>query len=146
MSDQHKRAIREAFRMPTPISVRIAVDHFLVDGDAVPVLTGRLLRTQFLRKLVQHGALACYAPDGAESTEGVYCDDCRHPRCRPYLRLYLDRGAVHLVLDLGPASARNLLALEDDLVADGLHLEHCPLRLTVTPRGSWGEVRFQRFP
>lgn len=146
MRDHDKFAIREAFRMPTPIFVRVAADHFIVDGEAVSILTGRLLRTQFLRKLFQRGALVCHAPDGVESTDGIYCDSCRHPRCRPYLRLYLDRGAVHLVLDLGPASARNFLAFEDDLVAEGLHLQHWPLRLTVTPRGSWGEVRFQRFP
>lgn len=146
MRDDDKQAIRTAFLMPTPIFVRVATDHFVVAGEPVAVLTGRFLRTQLLRKLFQRGALVCYAPDGVESTDAIYCDGCRHPRCRPYLRVYLDRGQVHLVLDLSPASARNFLALEDDVAAEGLRLEHCPLRLTVTPRGSWGEVRFKRFP
>jgi hypothetical protein len=50
---------------------------------------------------------------------------------------------VHL-LELGPSSARNLIAIEDAAFRHQAQLWDWPLRLTIENREHWGEVRFQR--
>lgn len=146
MTPDRSRAIREAFRLPTPVLVHVAAGDLVVAGKRESALIGRIIHVQLRRRLVQWGRVNCESPDGIEARDGTLCDECRHPQCRPRLRIYIDRGATHWVLDLGRASARNLLVLEDAIVADGLRLEDCPLRLTVVPRSAPSEVRFERFP
>ena len=146
MTTDRARAIRKAFHLPTLILVSIVDEHFIVAGERKSELTGRILRLQLRRRLVQWGRVNCESPDGIEAHDGTPCDECRHPQCRPRLRIDIDRGAEHWVLDLGAASARNLLVLEDAMAAEGLRLDGCPLRLTVCQRRGRSEIRFERFP
>jgi hypothetical protein len=139
-----KAAIRRAFLLPTQLLVRVNTHGFVVADETVTELSGRLHQVRLIRKLFENGTLACDSPDGIEARNGTLCDECRHPRCRPQLRIVLDRGAVHYLLDVNATSARNLLALEDELAAEGLRIEDCPVKLTVVPRGHWPEVRFER--
>jgi hypothetical protein len=136
-----KAAIRRAFLLPTQLLARVTTQGFVVADEQV---TARLQQVRLVRKLFENGALACDSPDGIEARNGTLCDQCRHPRCRPQLRIVLDRGAVHYLLDVNATSARNLLALEDELATEGLSIEGYPVKLTVVSRGHWPEVRFAR--
>jgi len=135
---------RRAFTPPTTRLVRITRDGFLIEGHPLPELAGRVARTSLLRKLFDDGRLLCHSPDGLHAHNGTPCNHCRHPRCRPHLRLHLAQESTRYILDLPPTSARNLLALEDQALASGLPLHSWTLRLTVRNRGDWGEVAFQR--
>jgi hypothetical protein len=139
-----KAAIRQAFLLPTQFLARVTTQGFLVDDQPVAELSGRLHQLRLVRKLFANGALACDSPDGVEARNATLGDPCRHPRCRPPLRIVLDRGTVHYLLDVNATSARNLLALEDELATEGIPIEGCPLKLTVVSRGHWPEVRFHR--
>lgn len=143
MSDP-RAAIRRAFLLPTQLLVRVNPHGFVVADETVTELSGRLHQVRLIRKLFENGTLVCDSADGVEARNGTMCDACRHPRCRPQLRIVLDRGAVHYLLDVNATSARNLIALEDELTAEGLRIEDCPVKLTVVPRGHWPEVRFER--
>ena len=137
-------AIRRAFLLPTQILVRVTTQGFVVADEKVTELSGRLQQVRLIRKLFEDGTLVCDSPDGFEARNGTLCDECRHPRCRPQLRFVLDRGAIHYLLDINATSARNLIALEDELTAEGLRIEDCPVTLRIVSHGHWPEVRFDR--
>jgi len=139
-----KAEIRRAFLLPTQLLVRVNTQGFVVADEMVAELSGRLQQVRLIRKLFQDGALACDSPDGIEARNGTLCEQCRHPRCRPQLRIVLERGSLHYLLDLNATSARNLIALEDELAAEGLRIEDCPVTLRIVSRGHWPEVRFER--
>lgn len=139
-----KAAIRRAFLLPTQLLVRVNTQGFVVADEMVTEISGRLHQVRLIRKLFENATLVCDSSDGIEARNGTLCDECRHPRCRPQLRVVLDRGPVHYLLDVNATSARNLIALEDALTAEGVRIEDCPVKLTVVPRGHWPEVRFGR--
>ena len=125
----------------TPRGLRL-----LPTEEVVDALEGHVISHKPQRKLFLEGILACHSDDAVTAKDGKRCQDCLHPLCRPQLRLRLADRHAHYVLDLAVTSARNLLALEDALRAQGLRLTDVPLRLTVTDRGHYGEVAFERRP
>jgi hypothetical protein len=137
-------SLRRAFDPPTWLFVRVAADGFHVDGKTRQELVGRIFRTELRRKLFKDGELACESRDGITGKDDIRCDDCRHPRCRPMLRVALAAGSVRYVLDLASRSAQNLFALEDLADEEDLELEDLVVRVTVTSHDSWGEVCFER--
>lgn len=125
----------------TPRGLRI-----LPTEETIEALEGHVISHGPRRKLFLEGILACHSDDAVTAKDGKRCQDCLHPLCRPQIRLRLATREAHYVLDLAVTSAKNLLALEEDLRAQGLRLMDVRLRLTVTARGHYGEVAFERLP
>jgi len=136
------RDVRDAFR-PTPrVLARVTPRGFAIEGREVRTIDGRVTRLGLVRKLFKDSALVCSSKDGVRAKDGTLCDECRHPRCQPQLRVELQAGDRTLLLDLAFSSARNLLALRDRVDPEGVALDDVPLRLSVVDRGKWGEVVF----
>lgn len=112
----------------------------------VEALEGHVISMRPPRKLVLEGLLAWPSDAAVTAKDGKRCHDCLHPLCRPQFRLRLADRHAHYVLDLAVTSAKNLVALEEILRAQGLRLMAARLRLTVTDRGLCGEVAFERLP
>lgn len=137
--------LRQAFRKPTYLSVRITPQGFDVADSHYDHLQGTVIRASLARKLFRDGFLSCSSSDGVRSEEGTRCDECQHALCQPRLRLHLlaQRALVH-VLELPSTSAENYFTLEEQAQRDGADLIDCTVRLSVIDRGHWGEVAFER--
>lgn len=143
--DRHDRLrLRDAFRKPLYLPVRVTPDGFDVDQHHYPELQGRILKASLARKLFDDGFLACSSPDGIRAEDGTLCDHCRHPRCQPRLRIQLACDRLVYILDLPPTSAENFFALEDRADAQGARLVDWNVRLSVINREHWGEVTFEK--
>ncbi len=134
---------RLAFRDPVHVFVKVTSGGFLIGERSCESLCGSVARVYLIRKRFEEGQLVCASSDGIRSREGHLCAECAHPGCRPRLRLCLRNLDTIYVLDLASSSAKNLLALEDNLISEGRSLQWSRLRLTVLDRGYWGEVRFE---
>lgn len=134
--------VRDAFRQTPRVLARVTPRGFACDGREVPALEGRVTGLGLVRKLFKDSALVCSSKDGVRARDGTLCDECRHPRCQPQLRVELRASDRVLLLDLAFSSARNLLALRERVEAEGVALEDVVLRLSVLDRGRWGEVVF----
>lgn len=141
---QHRQRLRDAFRKPTYLAVRVTPDGFELDSHLYPRLEGRILKASLARKLFHDGILACSSPDGVRAEDGTVCEKCRHPRCQPRLRLQLASGSLVYLLDLPTTSAENYFALEDQADAHGARLLDWNVRLAVINRDHWGEVTFEK--
>lgn len=137
--------LRAAFRKTDYIPVKIVPQGFLVDEKILDALRGRLVHCQMRRKLfADDGTLDCHSPDGITAANGQSCEECLHPRCRPWLRIHLASAHRRYILDLASTSARNLFEIEDQLHQAGDDLDQTPLELGVQSHGHWGEVFFIR--
>jgi hypothetical protein len=135
---------RRAFHRPPRILARITPKGFAFLEEQTPELTGRIGHVRLIRKLFEEGFLTCSSSDGVRARNGTVCDDCRHPRCQPRLRIHIHERHAVFVLDLAYSSARNLLRLQHELRSEGLPLDDVNLQLSVKNRGRWGEVIFER--
>ncbi len=120
--------------------VKVTPHGFDVDDDILEELRGRVVKAMVIRKRFEDGALVCDSKDGVNGRDGLVCAQCRHPRCRPMMRIHFFCGGINLVIDLAPTSAQNLVALEQRGDVD---LETAELDIAVLDRGHWGEVTFQ---
>jgi hypothetical protein len=135
--------LRASFRSTRIVLVRILPGGFRAKDTLLTELTGRITRLRLLRKRFDKGTLVCDSTDGIEARNGTLCDACRHPRCRPWLRIWLGTDQATYVLDLAVVSAGNLLALEEIARHRGEDLHELTLTLSVVDHGSWGEVMFE---
>ena len=119
----------------TPRGFKVDVNNDLVEG-----FRGRVDRATVIRKLFEDGVLTCDSKDGVRGRDEIICAQCRHARCRPMMRIHFLCAGIHLVIDLAPTSAQNLVALEQRGDVD---LETAELNIAVLDRGHWGEVTFQ---
>jgi hypothetical protein len=136
--------LRRAFQKPLAVLVRVTPKGFLIDGNPLDTIEGRVVKRHLVRKLFQDGALVCDSPDFTTARDGTACDTCLHPRCQPQLRIHVAQGNLRYVLDLAVTSANNFFRLEDETRRKGEDIEDAVLRLTVENQGYWGEVRFDR--
>lgn len=118
---------------------------FLLEGKTWPVLDERVLAYGSARTLYRDKKPVCRSLDAIRSIAGKRCMECADlPRCTPLVRVdLLVEGRPYRLL-LAFTSAKNFLLYADALKTDGLAVDQVTTRMTVTPRGSWGEVRFQR--
>ena len=137
--------MRKAFTADRPLYVRITPTGFRIDDRPLHELRGRISNLRLRRRRFDaDGTVDCESPDGLVARDGTKCELCRHPRCRPFLRLHLRDDNSTYVLDLGGSSARNLIAMEAEAHASGSELEDWTLLLTVLDRQDWAEVAFER--
>ena len=135
---------RSDFQASRWLGVKIRPNGFEVEGELHDRLQGRIVRTARIRKLFEDGTLSCRSSDGIRSDDGILCESCGHPDCRPLLRVHLEVAAQILLLDLPHSSARNLIRLADELDCSDKGLATVEVTATVVDRGYWGEVRFTR--
>lgn len=137
--------VRQAFRKPTYLPVRVTPQGFDVAEGRYDYLQGTVIRVSLARKLFRDGLLACSSSDGLRAEDGRDCNECQHPLCQPRLRLHLlTQRSIVYVLELPSTSAENFFALEERAQQDGANLIDCTVRLTLIDRGHWGEVVFER--
>lgn len=131
--------VRHEFGRACYSYVRVTPKGFDVDGEIIEHLRGHVVKAAVIRKRFENGELVCESKDGIVGKDGLVCDQCRHPRCRPMMRIHFLCGGVHLVIDLAPTSSQNLVALEQ---RDHVNLATTELQIAVVDRGHWGEVVF----
>jgi hypothetical protein len=132
--------VRREFGRECYSYVKVTPRGFDLDDEILEELRGRVVKAAIIRKRFEDGALVCDSKDGVKGRDGLVCDQCRHPRCRPMMRIHFLCAGIHLVIDLAPSSANNLVALEQRGDVD---LETTELQISVLDRGHWGEVVFQ---
>jgi hypothetical protein len=132
--------VRREFGRECYSYVKVTPRGFDVDDEVVDELCGRIVKAVVIRKRFEDGALVCDSKDGVKSRDGLACDQCRHARCRPLMRIHFLCAGTRLIIDLAPSSANNLVALEQ---RGNVDLETAELRISVLDRGHWGEVVFQ---
>lgn len=144
-SDSSPRRFRDDFQGARWVGVRIRPGGFEIDGDVRAGLRGRVTSCTRARKLFEDGALPLIAGgrEGIQSDEGVLCEACAHPRCRPLLRVHFADGGQVYLLDLPHSSARNLIRVEDELARPERSLAATEVVAEVVDRGHWGEVTFR---
>lgn len=130
-------------RKPVRLYANVTPGGFGIEGAVVPELSGRIMRTRFVRKHFVDRLLACYSPDAISTSEGYYCHTCGITTCRSYLRIALWYNAIIYTIDLPPRSAKNLARLEENALFFGELLIDVRVKLTVANQGDWGEVRFK---
>ena len=137
---------RRLFGRPPLLRVRVRPLGFEIveSEEQVSQIEGYVLAWKAIRKLFLDGALSCQSDNGVVARDGTVCEKCRHPLCRPQIRLRLADRHVHYLIDLAVSSAHNFLALESAMVREGFRLAEVELRLTVKDRGYFGEVCFER--
>ena len=139
-----RQRLLEAFLARVFVPVRVTRKGFLYHGELGSELQGRIAKRQLVRKLFEESRLVCDSKDGIRARDGTLCEECRHPRCRPQLRIQLAQGSTTFVMDLATTSAQNLLSIEGKAKAAGDHLQDWELRLAVLDQDTWGEVTFER--
>ena len=142
MSD-NKQTLRNAFRLPVSMLVKISKNGFWIGDDRLEAIEGRVVKTVLLRKRFDGSVLVCDSQDGVTARNGTVCESCLHPLCRPQLRIHVHDGVVSHVIDLATTSARNFFRVEDEVARRELRRSDVVLRLTVVDRKQWGEVCFQ---
>ena len=111
-----------------------------------PAIEVRILSTGAARTLYQERQPRCRSLDAVRPLDDPArtCAACRlRPQCTPQVRLDLFVDAQPFRLLLAHTSARNFLAYQARLQQQGHALEDRLHRITVTNRGSWGELRFR---
>ena len=111
-----------------------------------PAIDVRILNTGAARTLYQNRKPCCRSLDGVRPLDdpGRTCAPCRlRGQCTPQVRLDLFVDAKPFRLLLAHTSAKNFLAYEARLRQQGHALDEHLHRITVTNRGSWGELRFR---
>jgi hypothetical protein len=113
-----------------------------------PVLEVRILGFGSARTLYQHRKPLCRSLDGIQPTapkDQRRCADCAlRPRCTSQVRLDLLVDTQPFRLLLAHTSAKNFLLYETQLRECGVALYEGLHRISVSNRGSWGELRFAR--
>jgi hypothetical protein len=138
---------RRLFGRPPLLRVRVRPQGFQIveSEERVSEIEGYVLAWKAIRKLFLDGVLSCQSNDGIVARDSnTECEKCRHPLCRPQIRLRLADRHVHYLLDLAVSSAQNFLAVESAMVAERFRLAEVELRLTVKNRAYFGEVCFER--
>ncbi len=113
---------------------------------ARPTLEARIVSSGAARTLYQQRKPSCRSLDGIAALDDPSrtCATCRvRAQCTPQLRLDLFVDAQPFRLLLAWTSAKNFLLYEAQLRQRNISIEDRLHRITVTNRGSWGEVRFR---
>jgi hypothetical protein len=125
----------------TYLSVR--PDAIIVDNRPSKALLVRVLAHGAARTCYRARKPCCRSLDSLRSTDGKPCNKCPDLKdCTSQVRLHLLLdGRPHLLL-LAYSSARNFLLYLASLDGRASQLREFDTRITVTDRGSWGELRF----
>lgn len=119
----------------------------LEPGDRLrPAIEARILGFGGARTFYQDRKPVCRSLDGLRPVTGDTNRTCREcearPRCTDQVRvdLIVERRAFRLLLSY--SSARSFLVYDAELKRSGVAIEDVLTKITVTNRGSWGELRF----
>ena len=127
--------LHHPWREPVRIFAGVTPNGFWIDGHVYPELSGRVIKTCFVRKLFVDRCLICYAPDAICAREGCHCDGCGETKCRPYLRIELAYNSAIYSIDIGISSVVNFVRIEELALASGQLIVDVPLKLTVANQG-----------
>jgi len=137
--------IETVYQRSLPDFLRVLPEGFQVAGQVEPTLEVVIHDEQVVRKLWDHGNLACQSTDGFSSqATGKACRLCRdQSRCTPQIVLYVLVGQSPFRLALNYTSGNNYLAYRRRVKENGQELSAVVTLLTVVSRATWGEVQFQ---
>lgn len=148
----HDKTLHNAFSARSYLFVRVTPGGFHIHADqadesAAASLTGQVRKHHLVRKRFEDAVLVCDSKDGRRSRQGNACQECRHPLCRPSIRIHLVppfTSRVVYILDLAVTSSQNFLRIAAEIEAEHKSLADVTLKLSVYNQGHWGEVRFER--
>ena len=146
------------FALQAAPGVRVTAEGFVVGGAPPdPVLCGVILGWTQVRKYFRERKLVCWSADAVRGVGGKRCETCAdRARCSLRIRIALERAAGGeagasgvgdsdrlVTLEFSYTSCRNFLAYARRIRGTDGDLSRVPTRLSVVPRGPWGEVQFE---
>jgi len=144
--------IRKEFNQSLVCFIRITPSRFIISyrgvylpDDETEELYGEIIKAHLIRKRFEDNCPVCQSRDGITSLDGISCEGCDDPDCRPGLRLYLKSGNRRCIIDLNATSAQNLCAFNDQLEKEGKCLEGQAIRMRLKNHHYWAEVTFEKF-
>ena len=141
----HPEPFRDILYRTAARYLTVRPEGFLIAGKTVPVLDARVLAFGAARTLYRGKKPVCRSLDAVQSIRGKRCSECPDLRhCTPQVRVDLLVGDRPWRLLLAFTSAKHFLLYAAELKIAGVAIEASTTRMSVTPRGSWGEVRFQK--
>lgn len=144
---QSIQSLQRLFPKASSAFLSVKPDGFLFQGQALPDLSVFIEGFHLVRKRFDdHRHLICFSPDGCFAKDGSLCDQCTESSCLSRIRLSLQPSQhdlpAPLLLELAFSSAANFLRYAEHLLANDIVISQTLTRLSVVPRGSWGEVLF----
>jgi hypothetical protein len=141
----HPEPFRDILYRTAARYLTVRPEGFLVAAKPVPVLDARVLAFGPARTLYRGRKPVCRSLDAVQSIRGKRCSECPDLKhCTPQVRVDLLVGDRPWRMMLAFTSAKHFLLYAAELKIRGVAIETVTTRMTVIPRGSWGEVRFQR--
>jgi len=137
--------LESRYQRTLPDFIHPQPDGFAI-GTRVEQTLGVIIKDeQVVRKLWDHGRLACQSIDGFSAlTTGKACRVCRHQtHCTPQIILYVlvDQDAHRIALNY--TSAQNYFAYRRTLAQNGRELDSIFTLLSVVSHSTWAEVQFR---
>ena len=133
--------LRDAFEEQPLKLVRLVPGGFRIEDRLHEELIGSIERIHLVRKRFENRSLVCASRDGVIAKDGTRCQDCLHPRCRPWLRVYLRGERYRYLLDLDQEAARLVFECEDIAEQAGACLAEWTLRLSVLDSNGYPKLQ-----
>jgi len=149
MQDSSFEPLREILHQATACYLTVRPSG-LVLGEGfphVPRVVARIHRYGGARTLYRGRKPHCRSLDGVRAVDDPQkrCRECYlRKHCTPQVRVDLEVGGRAYKLMLAYTSARAFLAYVDELREARLEIDAVATVVTVTDRGTWGELRFTR--
>lgn len=146
------------FALQAAPNVRVTSEGFVVgNGPPERTLPGVVLDWTQVRKYFRDQKLVCWSSDAVRGVGGKRCETCSdRSRCSLRIRIALERAAGPepaasgltaserlLTLEFSYTSCRNFLSYARRIRDTDGDLSRVPTRMSVVPRGHWGEVKFE---
>ena len=148
------------FALQGPPGVRVTAEGFVLGAaPPEPVLSGVIFGWTQVRKYFRDRELVCWSADAIRGVGGKRCESCTdRARCSLRIRIAFERAAGLeaagsgeagsgsdrlLTLEFGYSSCRNFVAYARRIRETDGELCRVPTRMSIVPRGHWGEVRFE---
>lgn len=135
----------EAYQQSLPDFIQVLPEGFRIGGNPQTTLNVSIQDEQLVRTLWDQGRSVCRSIDGYSSiSTKKLCRVCRDQgRCTVQIVLFvlIDDNPFRLALNY--TSGQNYLAYRRTCRDKGHDLRHALTKLSVSSRGTWGEIRFK---
>jgi hypothetical protein len=137
--------IRDILYRTTARYLSVRSQGLQIDHRTLTTLKARILAHGPARTLYRARKPFCRSLDALHSTDGKTCEKCFDLKnCTSQLRLHLLVDDRPYCLLLAYTSAKNFLLYLDKAQGPAASLRDFITLITVTDRGSWGELRFAK--
>lgn len=137
--------LEDAYQRSLPDFIQVLPEGFRIGENVQPTRNVSIQDEQLVRTLWDHGRALCRSIDGFSSiTSGKVCRVCRDQRrCTAQIVLFVLVDDSPFRIALNYTSGQNYLAYRRVSRDKDRDLRHVLTKLSVTSRGTWGEMRFE---